>query len=358
MQCECCQAEIPEGGVRCPECRSPITQTIEGFPDTKSVQKNMRALIEEQHDRIKDTQQLVGMIADYLPYWDVERSLLMKTFSKGALDVILTSEDLKGSFTKARNLMKILCGVNDNEAEFVLVVMAYMLKIPYMSPLAKRVKPPKAEVKAEPEEKAAVVTMDTKPFRKIDAFKSRISKNVVVKEGYTKLDGYCFDGFGMMRTCKLPESLMAIGEYAFSDCKKLTDIEISDNVKKIEKGAFNACVSLKNVNIPEGVLELGDNTFFCCTEIEKIVIPNTVSGFGENCFSGCDSLKMLVVPYSVKFIDKNAFAYCPNLVVYCNENSYAHKYCMMNKIKFKTFPLGTALPTELEDGKNKEEEFR
>ncbi|MBR6873621.1 MAG: leucine-rich repeat domain-containing protein [Ruminococcus sp.] len=355
MQCECCQAEIPEGKVRCPQCKTPVTQTIQGFEFTKAIQKQMRALIEEQHERIANTEQLVGMVGDYLPEWEKECELIRKMIQGGVLDIMLTEEDKKEGVSKARDTMLNKKHLAENEAEFVLVVFAYMLKLPYMSKLA--VKEKKKEEKVKKKDKDTVVTMDTKPFKKFDAFKYRISKHVVIKEGFTKLDGYCFDGFGMMRTVKLPESMMCIGEYAFTDCKHLTDIEISPAVRKIEKGAFNACVSLKNVNIPEGVLELDDNTFFCCTDIEKIVIPNSVSGFGENCFSGCDSLRMLVVPQSVKFIDTNCFAYCPNLVIYCYENSYVHKYCMQNKIKFKTWPLGTQLPTELEGG-NKEEKTK
>ena len=264
----------------------------------------------------------------------------------GALDAVMEGDDRKQAIDNARDLM-LKAGATENDAEFTLAVIACMLQLPYISPLAVTGEE-KKKTAEETKEKRVVVDMDTKPFKKFDAFKYRIKREVTIKDGFTKIDGYCFDGFGMMRTVNLPDSLMCIGEYAFTDCKHLTDITIPDTVKKIEKGAFNACVNLKNVNIPDGVLELGDNTFLCCSALEQLSIPDSVSGFGENCFSGCDNLKMLSVPQSVKYIGENCFLYCPELVIYCYENSYVHRYCLQNKIKFKTSALGTKLPTKLE----------
>ena len=347
MQCEWCHVEMPEGSVRCPKCKMPIIQTVQGFDNTKVVLQKVHAMMFERGDDISNTQELIGYVCDYLPDWDDERIILVRMLKAGALDEMMAGDDRKQAVDKSRELM-IKAGAKENEAEFVLVVLACMLKLPYMSPLAVSGDKKKTAKTEETKEKPVVLEMDTKPFKKFDALRFRFSKTVNIKEGYTMVDGYCFDGFGMVRTVNLPDTMMCIGEYAFTDCKHLTEIEIPDSVKKIEKGAFNACVSLTDVNIPNGVLELGDNTFLCCSSLEKLVIPESVSGFGENCFSGCDSLKMLSVPQSVKYIGDNCFSYCPNLVIYCFENSYVHRYCLQKKIKFKTTPLGKKLPTELE----------
>ncbi len=343
MQCECCQAEIPEGIFKCPECKMPITQTIAGFYYTKPIQREMRALIEEQSENIANTEQLIGMTADYLVNWDMERRLINKMLKLGALDAMIAAADKDQAVNDARELMMTKGGASEAEAEFVLAVLTYMVKQAYMSPLA--MKEEKKKVEEEPEDKPVVIDMDSRPFKRSNAMIHRISKRIFVKEGFTKIDAYCFDGFGIVRNITLPSTLMCIEEYAFTDCKHLAVVEIPPSVKKIEKGAFNLCVSLWKVNIPEGVLELGDNTFLCCSSLEKLVIPPTVSGFGENCFSGCDNLEMLVVPQSVKYIGENCFAYCPKLVIYCYENSYVHRYCLQNNIKFKTTALGQPLPT-------------
>lgn len=357
MQCEWCHEEMPEGSVRCPKCKMPITQTVEEFDNTKKVQQSIHDMMTEWGEKIANTQQLIGYVCDYLSDWDRERIVLVKMLKAGALDEMMAGDDRKQAVSNSRDLM-LNAGAKENEAEFVLAVLASMLKLPYISPLAVSSEEKKEEDKKDTKEKPVVLEMDSKIFKKFDAIRFRLSKVVNIKEGYTMIDAYCFDGFGKIRTVNLPDTMMCIGEYAFTDCKHLTEVNLPASVKKIEKGAFNACLSLTDVNIPEGVLELGDNTFLCCSALEELIIPETVSGFGENCFSGCDNLKMLSVPQSVKYIGENCFLYCPQLVIYCYENSYVHKYCLQKKIKFKTTPLGSKLPTELksESGANNKEE--
>lgn len=341
MRCECCHAEIPEYSAICLQCRNVVPYNIKGFMNTKQIQSIMRLLVSEHCDRIEDTQQLVGVVADMLPNYDEERILLIKVFSAGLLDHFLNESDRRTAVSNARDFLEKDLELQENEVEFVLAVVTYMLKMRYISKLIVR---ERSRANEQTEQKAAPVPIDLKVYRKVDALIHRLSRKIIVKEGFTKIDNYCFDGFGIVRNISLPQTLLAIGEYAFTDCKNLVEIDIPPSVKKIDKGAFNACVSLKRIRLPDGLLEIGDNTFLCCSDLETLVIPDSVSGFGENAFSGCESLKKLVVPQNVKFINKNAFAYCPNLVVYCHENSYVHKYCMQKKIKFKTQAAGTQLP--------------
>ena len=82
-------------------------------------------------------------------------------------------------------------------------------------------------------------------------------------------------------------------------------------------------------------MEIEDSTFSFCTSLEVIEIPDTVSSIGAEAFSGCDKLRKLFLPDSVKFIDINAFSYCPNLTIHCLENSYVHKYCLVNGLSCK-----------------------
>ena len=86
------------------------------------------------------------------------------------------------------------------------------------------------------------------------------------------------------------------------------------------------------IKMPKGVLEIEDSTFSFCTSLEVVDVPDTVSSIGAEAFSGCEKLRKLFLPESIKFIDVNAFSYCPNLTIYCIENSYVHKYCLVNRI--------------------------
>lgn len=346
MQCESCKANVPLGKAYCPECKSLVRYNVKGFPYTKEAQKALRCIIDEHSDRIKNTENLIGMVRDYLPDYDDERKVIVKALEGGVLDAIIRGTDRKAHFKSERERMISMLGFDRAEAEVALAAFGYMLGLPYPSPLMEEEK--KIE-KAEPVKKQpTVINFDLKVFGKLDSLKYRISKAPAVKEGYTKLEGYCFEGFGFMKTVSLPSTLLMIGEYAFTDCKKLEEVIVPPSVRKIEKGVFNACVSLKKVVLPEGMLDIGDNSFFCCTALEELRIPESVNSIGENAFEGCSSLKRLYAHQNIKFIDDNAFSYCPQLVVHCYENSYIHKYCMQNKIKFKTSAVGLPLTGENE----------
>jgi hypothetical protein len=207
-------------------------------------------------------------------------------------------------------------------------------------------KPLESSTDADKEKKEIAprkVGIEDKIFKPIDAFKFRFSRTPVIPNGYTKIEGFCFDGYGFMHTIKMPDSLMAIGEYAFSGCKHLESVELPVSIKIIRQGAFSQCVSLKNIKIPEGILEIEDNTFLCCESLEVVEVPATVSSIGAQAFSGCDKLKKLFLPESVKYIDENAFLYCPDLTIHCYENSYVHKFCLNSEIKFETVVVGADL---------------
>jgi len=341
MQCENCHANLLSTATVCRECRTIVRYNVRGFDNTKKVQRLLKVMINEQADRIRDEDSLISIIYDYLPECETERRILKKMINGGVLEDLVATQDPKAQFAFERKRMVRELGATKNEAEFTLASLGYMLGYPYPSPL--RVIQDPASLAAEAKKDPSLL-IDHKIFRKLDAFKFRLSRAISVKEGYTKLDGYCFDGFGIARTISMPKTLRVIGEYAFSDCKHIEEMTIPSGVKKIEKGAFNACVGLKKLKLPKDLIDIGDNTFFCCTSLETLKIPEKVSSIGENAFSGCGNLKTLVIAQQVKFVDDNAFAYCPNLTIVCYENSYIHKYCLQNRIKFKTLAAGTALP--------------
>lgn len=62
----------------------------------------------------------------------------------------------------------------------------------------------------------------------------------------------------------IPESVTCIGDYAFTDCSKLTSIIIPKSVKEIGKDAFKGCSNLTSVIIPESVTRIDDNAFSSC----------------------------------------------------------------------------------------------
>ena len=105
----------------------------------------------------------------------------------------------------------------------------------------------------------------------------------------------------------------SIGDWAFSNCKQLTDITIPDGVTNIGKGAFYDCPSLTAVTIPDGVTGIGEDAFYGCKSLKDITIPDSVTNIGGCAFQKCARLKSIQIPYGVTSIGEYTFEECVRL---------------------------------------------
>lgn len=94
---------------------------------------------------------------------------------------------------------------------------------------------------------------------------------------------------GKIGPCKIPNSVLAIGDYAFCGAK-LTDITIPDGVQTIGENAFNGCPSLQSISLPNSIRTICDGAFYGCPSLEKITIPLGTASIGEDAFSHCGKL--------------------------------------------------------------------
>ena len=336
MQCEKCEAEVSAKLVSCPNCGAPVPQNIEGFENTIEFQRELRSIVVNHGPYgVLRKNRFIGLLNDYIPDYNRERRVLINMYNMGVLTLMLKEPNREISIMRAKSFMLSDVFLSENATEFVLACYTYMLGWPYESSLKEL--PPEEGEEEEPVEEAPkrAVSVNDMVFTPRNAFRYRLSSNIVIPDGFTKLDAFCFDKFGSLRTIQLPQTLLAIGEYAFSGCKRLRGLELPESLRIIKQGAFSQCAKLVVVKIPKGVMEIEDSTFSFCTSLEVIEIPDTVSSIGAEAFSGCDKLRKLFLPDSVKFIDINAFSYCPNLTIHCLENSYVHKYCLVNGLSCK-----------------------
>ena len=110
----------------------------------------------------------------------------------------------------------------------------------------------------------------------------------------------------------IPNSVVAIGNSAFSGCKKLKSIIIPNSVKSIGIGSFSDCKELVSIHIPNSVTEIGPHAFSGCENLQEIVIPESVKIINIYTFKGCTSLKKVVIPNCWEICD-HAFEGCINL---------------------------------------------
>ena len=344
MQCENCHVEMSPGTTACPECGALALQNVEGFENTKQIQRQLKLMIDrEGKEIITDTARFVALIRDYVPEYVKEVRLLMNMHRAGVIRNMLEEPNREISISKARSFMCDDLFIAEHAAEFVLVCFTYILGWEYESQMRAKEAEEEDDDDFDDIVAAPPVSVEDRVFLNIDAARFRIARTVKIPDGVTKIGDFCFDGFGFMRAVALPDSLLAIGEYAFSECKNLKNIDIPAKVKIIKAGAFNQCTKLQIIKIPDGVLEIEDNTFAFCDSLSVVDIPPTVSSIGLQAFAGCSSLKRLSLPESVKYIDENAFLYCDSLNVHCYENSYVHKFCVAHGIRVETVAKGQGI---------------
>ena len=84
--------------------------------------------------------------------------------------------------------------------------------------------------------------------------------------------------------------------------KRVTNITIPNNVIHIADWAFSNCPLLSSVNISHGVTTIGDWAFAECPKLNNIWIPDSMTSIGENAFTECESLKSISIPEHLREI--------------------------------------------------------
>ena len=162
-----------------------------------------------------------------------------------------------------------------------------------------------------------------------------------VKEGTIVIASYAFQNNNkpQVQTIHLPEGLLHIGTYAFSNLTELNSINIPSSVKTIEYNAFsstgianntanwennvlyvgNWLVSVENVkmtelNVKEGTIGIADGkdtSLFPsrATSITSLNLPSTLKYIGVRSFARL-KITSLVLPSSLESIQEEAFNTC------------------------------------------------
>ena len=100
-----------------------------------------------------------------------------------------------------------------------------------------------------------------------------------------------------LQSITIPDSVRAIGNFAFYNCKDLQTVDLPAGLQSIGEGAFSGCSSLQISSLPEGLESIGSRAFMNCTSITSLTVPNSVVSMGDLIFRYCNNLKNLTLPF-------------------------------------------------------------
>lgn len=123
-----------------------------------------------------------------------------------------------------------------------------------------------------------------------------------------------FSNCSALASIKLPETLTAIGEYAF-DSSGITSIVIPEGVSEIQFSTFRFCNELTTVQLPSTLTVISDEAFKQSKKVVSVNFPDGLVSIGGYAFNECDALTEVRLPASVVSVGERAFAADYNLTV-------------------------------------------
>ena len=111
-------------------------------------------------------------------------------------------------------------------------------------------------------------------------------------------------------TYKVPEGVIGIGKYAFSECHQINEVLLPATLEIIGKAAFSGA-GLRSIDL-SGVKELQEGLFMGCGNLSEVKLP-MLEQLPASIFEGCRALTAIELPKSLKVIGKSSFKDCEKL---------------------------------------------
>ena len=149
------------------------------------------------------------------------------------------------------------------------------------------------------------------PFRVTGDEGSKVNQVVFGEKVEYIPEGLCL-GMKNLTTVELPKHLVIIDNHAFSS-SGLQSVAVPNSVYKLGMSVFWGCNALKQITLGESVVEIGNYAFSRCSSLESVVVPNSVQLLGDEAFWGCTGLKSAVIGNGVTRLGNYTFSRCENL---------------------------------------------
>lgn len=160
---------------------------------------------------------------------------------------------------------------------------------------------------------------------------------------------YAFTDCSEITAIRIPAHVAAIGRIcAFSGCTALQGIEVDDDnetlcavagtlfsrdkrtilrhpprkgetyevpseVVAIEDYAFADCDALTALTLPKNLISIGEGAFYNCCNLQTLTLPDSVETIGNYAFSDCSQLQSISLPHGITTIQCGTFYNCHKL---------------------------------------------
>ena len=125
-------------------------------------------------------------------------------------------------------------------------------------------------------------------------------KEVVIPSNITALQNQVFSGCSSLEKVTMSPEITLINQSAFANCSKLHTIayygdteeavpgviKLSDKTVKIDQYAFQNCKAITEVILPDGFTTIGGRETFKNTGISELIIPSSVTAMNQNYICG------------------------------------------------------------------------
>ncbi|MDI9384158.1 MAG: leucine-rich repeat domain-containing protein, partial [Verrucomicrobiota bacterium] len=140
----------------------------------------------------------------------------------------------------------------------------------------------------------------------------------------TSFGNSSFRGCISLISVTIPDSVTSIGEFAFSGCRSMKAIDIgimNSSFSSVDGVLYNKSQTTLiqcpggykgHYSIPDTVIDIGDSAFSGCKTLTSVTIGDSVTHIGDSAFNNCSDLASVTIPDSVTSIGGSAFYLCFN----------------------------------------------
>lgn len=134
---------------------------------------------------------------------------------------------------------------------------------------------------------------------------SGTATDVTVPDGVEIIGDNAFSGNKKITKVTLPTSVKVLEGYAFNGCTKLATVEGGDGLMSIGAYAFSGTV-ITSVDLT-GILTVGEYAFYNCKKLSEVVLDDNMTTIANGTFKSCSALAQIDLPVNLTTLGYEAF---------------------------------------------------